>query len=176
MIVETLTFLHVVISVVGIVSGLVVLFGLLSAQDLEGWATLFLATTVATSVTGFFFPVDRFLPSHAIGVLSLPVLAAAGFARYRRQLVGRWRLTYVVSAVVALYLNVFVLIVQGFLHVPILTAMAPTQSEPPFQVAQLLALVAFVTLGVAAVIRFRRVQSPIHGQPALRRPEPSRSV
>jgi hypothetical protein len=121
---------------------------------------LFLASNVATSVTGFFFPFERFLPSHAVGVIALVVLTVAIIARYRLRLAGRWRAAYVVSSVIALYLNVFVLIVQLFLKVPALNALAPTQSEPPFLLTQAVALTMFVVLGVAAVIRFGR--EPTH--------------
>src|SRR6267378_3688745 len=114
----TLTLVHVVISLAGIFSGLVVLFGLLSGKRLDGWTAFFLATTVATSVTGFFFPVHHFMPSHAVGIISLLVLAVAIYARYGRQLSGPWRKIYVVGAVLALYLNVFVGVVQAFLKVP----------------------------------------------------------
>jgi hypothetical protein len=154
MILSALTIFHVVLSLVGIGSGFVVLAGLLSAKRLDGWTSLFLTTTVATSVTGFFFPVHKFLPSHAIGILSLFVLAIAILARYRFQLLGGWRKTYVISAVIALYLNVFVLIAQLFMKVPSLTALAPTQSEPPFLLSQLVVLLCFVGLGIRAASKF----------------------
>ncbi len=153
----TLTFVHVVLSLIGIFSGFVVVFGLLAAKRLDGWTELFLVTTVLTNVTGFFFPFHRFLPSHGVGIVSLIVLALAILARYARRLAGAWRCIYVVTAVIALYLNVFVLIVQAFQKVPALKAMAPTQSEPPFLVAQLVILALFVVLGIAAAIRFRIV-------------------
>src|SRR5439155_12215308 len=127
-----LTLVHVLISLAGILSGLVVLFGLLAGRRLDGWTGIFLASTVATSVTGFFFPVHHFMPSHAVGILSLLVLGVAIYARYPRQLVGAWRKTYVISAVVALYFNVFVGIVQAFQKIPALKAVAPKQNEPPF--------------------------------------------
>jgi len=151
----TLTLVHVVISLAGIFSGLVVLFGLLSGKRLDGWTAFFLATTVATSVTGFFFPVHHFMPSHAVGIISLLVLAVAIYARYGRQLSGPWRKIYVVGAVLALYLNVFVGVVQAFLKVPALKVIAPTQTEPPFKVTQLLVLALFVAFAVVAAIRFR---------------------
>lgn len=151
----TLTFVHVVLSLIGIFSGLVVVLGLLAAKRLDGWTAVFLASTVLTSVTGFFFPFHRFLPSHAVGIVSMVVLAVAILARYARYLAGAWRRMYVVSALIALYLNVFVLIAQAFLKVPALKAMAPTQSEAPFKVAQLVALVLFVVLTIVAAIRFR---------------------
>jgi hypothetical protein len=152
----TYTFLHVLISLVGIGSGFVVLYGLLTAKRFNGWTAIFLASTVATSVTGFGFPFEHLLPSHKIGILSLVILAVAIFARYARDLAGAWRGTYVVSAAVALYLNVFVAVVQAFEKVPALKAMAPNQKEPPFLVAQLVVLVVFVGLTIRAAKRFRR--------------------
>lgn len=146
---------HVAISLVAIVAGFVVLYGLLNRQRVDRWTASFLTTTVATSVTGFAFPVDRLLPSHVIAVISLGVLAVAIFARYGRNLAGWWRPVYAVSATIALYLNVFVLIVQSFLKVPFLKALAPTQSELPFIVTQVAALAAFVIIGSLAAVRFR---------------------
>jgi hypothetical protein len=151
----TFTFAHVVLSLMGIFSGFIVLFGLYAAKRLDGWTATFLVTTLATSLTGLLFPFHRFLPSHAVGIVSLVVLAVAILARYAFHLAGAWRRTYVVSAMIALYLNVFVLIAQAFQKVPVLKAMAPTQSEPPFLVAQLVCLALFVVLTVAAVIKFR---------------------
>jgi len=152
----TFTLVHVAISLVGIGAGLVVVFGLLRGMRLDAWTAVFLASTVATSVTGFAFPADRVLPSHIIGGISLLVLAVAIYARYARGLVRGWRTAYVVGAVLALYLNAFVLVVQLFIRVPALHALAPTQSEPAFQAAQLCLLVLFVALGVGAVLGFRR--------------------
>jgi hypothetical protein len=149
------TLAHVVISLVGIGSGLLVVAGLLAAKRLDTMTALFLASTALTSVTGFGFPFDHLLPSHVVGLLSLVVLTIAVYARYARRLQGTWRSVYVGGAVTALYLNVFVLIVQAFLKVPALNAAAPTQSEPPFLVAQLIALVLFAALGVLATVRFR---------------------
>jgi hypothetical protein len=151
----TFTFMHVVLSLIGIFAGLVVMFGLLAAKRLDGWTALFLASTVLTSVTGFLFPFHRFLPAHAIGILSLVVLAVAILARYTFHLAGAWRRTYVVTAMIALYFNVFVLVVQSFLKVPALKAMAPTQSEPPFKIAQLVVLALFAVLTILASIKFR---------------------
>jgi hypothetical protein len=151
----TFTLAHVVISLVGIGSGLVVLFGLFAGKRLEGWTKLFLATTVATSLTGFGFPFDHLLPSHVVGFLSLVVLAVAIAARYAFHLRGAWRHVYVVGAVLALYLNVFVGVVQAFLKVPALNALAPHQTEPPFVVSQGIVLVSFVVLAIVAAIRFR---------------------
>jgi hypothetical protein len=151
----TYTFVHVVISLVGIVSGLVVLLGLLAANPLNVWTVLFLVTTVATCLTGFGFPFVQLLPSHIVGIITLVALTAAIFARYGRRLAGAWRWIYVLGAVVALYLNVFVLIVQAFMKVPGLNALAPTQSEPPFLVTQVVVLVIFFLLGIVAALRFR---------------------
>jgi len=153
----TYTLVHVVISLIGIGSGLVVVVGLLASRHLDGWTALFLVSTVATSATGFGFPFDHLLPSHIVGLLSLVVLALAIVARYARHLAGAWRWIYVVSAVVALYFNVFVLVVQAFLKVPALSALAPTQSEPPFLITQLVVLLLFAALGFVAVRRFHTV-------------------
>lgn len=157
--IEAFTVVHVVISLLGIATGFVVAYGLLTNRRLETWTAAFLSTTIATSVTGFLFPVDRFLPSHAFGVILLFLLALAVAGRYRYELAGRWRLTYVASSVAALYLNFFVLIVQSFLKVPALKVLAPTQTEVPFAVAQLLALALFVGLGIAGIENFRPQQA-----------------
>ena len=150
----TLTSIHVVISLGGIVSGFVVIFGLLGGNRLDRWTAFFLTTTVLTSVTGYFFPVHKLMPSHILGALSLAALAFAFYARYGRRLAGRWRSIYVVSATVAQYFNVFVLVVQSFSKIPSLKALAPTQSEPPFVIAQALVFVMFVALGILTVKRF----------------------
>jgi hypothetical protein len=152
---STFTLVHVIISLVGIGSGFIVTFGLLTGKRLDGWTALFLATTVATSVTGFFFPFDHLLPSHKVGIISLVVLVVAILARYGLHLAGAWRRIYAVSAMIALYLNVFVGVVQAFEKVPALKAMAPTQTEPPFLVAQIAVLVIFVGLAILAAIKFR---------------------
>jgi hypothetical protein len=152
---STFTLVHVVLSLVGIASGLVVAFGLLVGKRLDGWTALFLATTVATSVTGFGFPFDHLLPSHKVGIISLVVLAVAILARYAFHLAGGWRRIYVISAVTALYLNVFVGVVQAFLKVPALKALAPKQTEPPFLVTQLAVLVIFIVITILAAKRFR---------------------
>ena len=149
------TLVHVVISLIGIITGLVVLGGLLSNKRLDGWTGLFLLTTIVTNVTGYGFPVDRVLPSHIVGAISLVALAIALLARYRHHLAGGWRKTYVITAVLSLYLNVFVLIVQTFQKVPALRELAPTQSEPPFAISQLIVLVMFGVLGYSAVVSFR---------------------
>src|SRR3989475_5753471 len=136
----TFTFVHVVLSLVGIGAGFVVLSGLLSGRERTGWTAVFLVTTVATSVTGFGFPVDHLLPSHVIGFVSLVILVGAVVAGYGLRLRGRWRPTYVICAGVALSLNVFVGVFQAFLKVSALPALAPEQKEPPFLVAQLVVL------------------------------------
>jgi hypothetical protein len=151
---STFTGVHVIISLVGIGSGLVVLFGLLSAKRFNGWTGLFLVTTVLTSVTGFGFPFTHLLPSHKVAIISLVVLAIAILARYSFHMIGTWRWVYVVTALMGLYLNVFVLVVQSFEKVPALRAMAPTQSEPPFLVAQLVVLALFIVLTILAVKKF----------------------
>jgi hypothetical protein len=149
------TFVHVALSLVGIVAGFVVVFGLISARQFDKWTALFLTSTLLTSVTGFLFPFHKFLPSHAIGILSLMVLALAIFARYRQHLAGGWRRTFVITSVIALYFNAFVLIAQLFQKVEALKAIAPTQSEAPFKLAQLLLLALFVLLATFAAIKFR---------------------
>jgi hypothetical protein len=152
---STFTLVHVVLSLIGIGAGLIATFGLLARKPLPGWTALFLATTVATSVTGFGFPFDHLLPSHKIGIISLVVLAIAIIARYALHLAGPWRRVYVICAAIALYLNSFVAVVQAFLKVPALATLAPTQTEAPFVVAQLLVLAFFIALTVAAAKRFR---------------------
>src|SRR6267142_6322157 len=147
MTIETFTVVHTAISLIGIVSGVVVMFGLLGGKQRDKWTALFLLTTVLTSVTGFLFPFDHLLPSHKVGILSLVVLAVAIPARYLFHLAGGWRRTYVLTAVLALYLNVFVLVVQLFLKVPALKALAPTQQELPFVVVQVIVLAIFIWLG-----------------------------
>jgi hypothetical protein len=128
--ISTFTLVHVVLSLVGIVAGLVVLFGMFGSKSLDGWTGLFLATTVLTSVTGYFFPSDHILPSHIVGAISL------------------------IAATVALYLNVFVAVVQAFQKLPFLASLAPTQSEPPFLIAQFVVLAIFIVMGVVAVRAF----------------------
>ena len=152
---STFTLVHVLLSLVGIVAGLVVMFGLIAGKRLDGWTVVFLATTVATSVTGFGFPFDHLLPSHKVGIVSLLVLPVAIVARYAFHMAGAWRRIYVISAAVALYLNIFVLVVQLFLKVPALKAIAPTQKEPPFAIAQVVVLALFAWLTVLAARRFR---------------------
>jgi hypothetical protein len=149
------TFVHVVISLIGIGAGVVVMAGFLAGKQLTGWTAWFLWSTVLTSATGYFFPYHGFKPSYVVGAISLVFLALALFALYRVQLAGAWRKTYVISAMIALYLNVFVLIAQLFDKVPALRALAPTQSEPPFKITQLTVLVLFFILTIFSAIRFR---------------------
>jgi hypothetical protein len=150
------TFVHVVLSLIGIVAGAVVMYGLVTAKRLEGWTVLFFAAMVATSVTGFGFSSANFLPSHWVGVISLVVLAVAILARYVFHLAGPWRWIFVVAVVAAFYFDVFVAIVQAFQKIPALRAIAPTQSEPAFAIAQLAALALFIVLGIVAVVASRR--------------------
>jgi hypothetical protein len=148
------TMLHVIISLIGIAAGLVVLFGMFGSNPMRGWTALFLTTTILTSVTGFLFPFTKLLPSHIVGIISLVVLAIALLAYYVKRTAGPWRWIYVATAMFALYLNVFVAVVQAFAKFPALKQLAPTQSEPPFIVAQAVVLVLFVALFVGAVRAF----------------------
>jgi hypothetical protein len=152
---STFTFVHTLISLIGIGTGLIVMYGFLTGRWFNGMTALFLVTTVLTSVTGFGFPYEHLLPSHKVGIISLVLLAIAIPARYILHLRGAWRWIYVVTASMALYLNVFVLVVQLFRKVPALTALAPTQSEPPFLVAQLIILAIFLGLTVFAVKKIK---------------------
>jgi len=152
--VTALTLVHVVLSLAGIGSGFIVVFGLIAAKRLDSLTALFLASTVATSLTGFLFPFHKLLPSHVVGIVSLVVLGIAILARYARHLTGAWRWIYAVNVVVGLYLNFFVFVAQAFEKVPVLKAMAPTQSEAPFVVAQVVVMALFVVLGILAVKRF----------------------
>jgi hypothetical protein len=154
--IPTGTFLqiHVILSLVGIASGIIVLYGLLAGRLLGAWTALFLATTVLTSVTGFPLPPFGFDPARAVGTLSLVLLAVAILALYAFRLAGAWRWIYVATAMAALYLNCFVAVAQSFQKLSFLQPLAPTQSEPPFVVAQVVVLVAFVAMGIVAARRF----------------------
>ncbi len=152
--ISTFTLVHVVLSLIGIFSGVIVLFGMFSAKRLHGWTALFLATTVLTSVTGFLFPSAGFTPAQGVGIVSLLVLAIAILALYVFRLAGAWRWIYVAGAVVALYFNVFVAVVQAFEKLPVLKTLAPTQSAPPFLVTQLVVMAVFIVLGIVAVRSF----------------------
>lgn len=149
------TLLHVVLSLVGIFAGFVVAGGLIAGRRLDRWTGVFLVTTVLTSATGFGFPFTEFLPSHAVGIISLVVLAVVIVARYMKHLAGGWCGTYVVGSVLSLYLNAFVLLNQLFLRLPALSVLAPHQNEPPFVVTQLVLVALFVWLGRAALKGFR---------------------
>ena len=159
---EHFTLLHVVISLAGIMSGFVVTYGLLGGKRLDLWTAFFLVTTILTSATGYLFQFHELLPSHIVGAISLLILPLAVFARYVRRLAGSWRRTYVLSAMIALYLNVFVLIVQVFLKIPALKEIAPTGTEAPFKLAQLLVLAVFVLLAVLADRKFRPAITGLH--------------
>jgi hypothetical protein len=154
---STFTMLHVIISLIAIVSGIIVMFGLLGSRRQPGMTAIFLLFTILTSATGFLFPFEKLLPSHMVGILSLVLLAVACFALYVMKLSGPWRSIYVVTAMVSLYLNIFVLIIQAFLKVPALHALAPSvpPSEPPFAIIQGIVLVFFVIVIIGAVRRFR---------------------
>ena len=148
------TLLHVIISLAGIGTGFIVVYGLLNGKRLDGWTAIFLTTTVLTNLTGFLFPFEGLKPSYIVGGISLVVLAIAIWARYEARLAGSSRWIYVVSAAVALYLNCFVAVVQAFMKIPALHALAPTGSEPAFLVAQTVVLAIFVWLTWRAAKRF----------------------
>ena len=153
--IENFTILHTAISLIAIASGLIVLAGMLRARRLPGWTAVFLVTTILTSVTGFMFPINGLTPAIVFGLISIVILVIALAALYLKHLSGAWRWIYVTTALMALYLNVFVLIVQSFQKLPALQKLAPTQSEPPFLIAQAVALIAFLILGAMAARKFR---------------------
>jgi hypothetical protein len=154
MIVQIYTIIHTLISLVAIFTGLVVVFGMIGGERLDNWTKWFLVTAVATTITGFFFPFHGFTPAIGLGIISLPFLALTIFARYPKYLAGAWRWIYVVGAVICLYFNLFVLVVQAFDKIPALHALAPTQSEPPFKLAQLVVVLVSVLLAIIATIGF----------------------
>jgi hypothetical protein len=149
------TWVHVIISLIGIVTGFVVIKGMLASQRMNDWTAVFLGTTALTSLTGFGFPFEKILPSHIFGVISMVVLLIAILARYAFGLEGRWRSAYVVTALIAQWLNVFVLMAQLFNKVKVLQPLAPTQSEPPFLGAQTVVMILFIFIGIAALRHFR---------------------
>ncbi len=153
--VTTFTLLHVLISLVGIVAGLLAMIGWLKSDPSRIPTAIFLTATILTSVSGFLFSFSKLLPSHIVGVISLPILAVATFALYGRQLSGVWRPIYTVTAMLSLYLNVFVLVVQAFLKIPPLKALAPTQTEPAFLAAQGSAFLLFFVRALLTTVRFR---------------------
>ena len=154
------TFFHVLLSLVGIFSGFIAVFGMIAGKRLDGWTALFLVATALTSITGLFFPFHELLPSHIVAIASLAVLALAVLARYLLHLAGAWRKVYAVTASIALYLNVFVLVAQLFMKVPSLHVLAPTGTEPPFLISQVVVMVLFIALTIAAAIKFRT--EPLH--------------
>ena len=154
MILQIYTIVHTLISLIAIFTGLIVLFGMIGGERLDGWTKWFLVTAVATTITGFFFPFHGFTPAIGLGIISLPFLALTIFARYPKYLAGAWRWIYVIGAVICLYFNLFVLVVQAFEKITALHALAPTQSEPPFKLAQLVVLLVSVLLAIVAAIRF----------------------
>ncbi|HEX5217810.1 MAG TPA: hypothetical protein VFV98_20255 [Vicinamibacterales bacterium] len=149
------TLFHTALSLVGLFAGFLMAGGMMAGKRLDGSIALFLVTTIATNVTAFGFPADHVLPSHVVAALSLVLLAVAVMARYARRLAGSWRAVFVVTSLVSLYFNVFVLIVQLFLKIPVLHDLAPTQSEPPFAITQGIALIASVALIVRSLRTFR---------------------
>ena len=161
---STFVTVHVIISLIGIVAGIIVMFGLLGSNRMPGLTAIFLLFTILTSATGFLIPPllsEKLLPSHIVGILSLVLLAIACVALYGMKLSGAWRSVYVVTAMTSLYLNIFVLIIQAFLKVPALHALAPSvpPSGPPFAIIQGIVLVFFVIVIIGAVRRFRPMPS-----------------
>src|SRR5438045_3117726 len=155
MILHIYTIIHTFISLVAIFTGIVLVFCMLAGAQLNGWTKWFLITAVATTITGFFFPFHGFTPAIGLGIISLPFLALTIYARYPKRLGGAWRWIYAIGAVICLYFNLFVLVVQAFEKVPALHAMAPTQTESPFKLTQLAVLIVSILLGIVAVVRFR---------------------
>jgi len=151
------TLLHVIITLVAIGSAPMVVGGMFASHKVPGTTAIFLLTTALTSVTGFLFPVHGFTPALGVGILACVILAAALFALNKERLVGAWRWVYAIAAIASLYLNVFVLVVQSFVKVSALNALAPTQSEPPFAITQAVVLVIFILIALIAVVRFRPV-------------------
>ena len=155
MILQIYTFIHTLISLVAIFTGIVVVLGMLAGNRLDVWTKWFLITAVATTVTGFFFPFHGLTPAFKLGIITVPILAITIYARYPKRLASAWRWVYVIGAVISLYFNLFVLVVQAFQKVPGLHAIAPTQTETPFKLTQLSVLLLIVFLGIVAVVRFR---------------------
>ncbi len=149
------TLFHTALSIVAIISGLLVVKGLISSAGRQLWTLLFLWTASATTLTGFFFPFNGITPALILGVVSIVPLTLAFVARYRYRLAGTWRSTYVVTVITVLYFNCFVLVVQSFRHVPSLNVFAPTQTEPPFKIAQLVTLLLFIVIGIISFKKYR---------------------
>lgn len=158
----TFTSLHVLISLIGLVFGVIAMVGWLRSDRSRIPTAIFLAATALTSLTGFLFPFAKLLPSHVVGMLSLAMLALAAFALYGRNLSGIWRPIYTVTALLSLYLNVFVLTVQAFLKIPLLTTWAPTQTEPAFLIAQGSVFILFIVLTILTTVKFRPVRFVPH--------------
>jgi len=151
------TLLHVIITLIAIGSGLIAVGGMFASHKLPGTTALFLFTTILTSVTGFLFPIHGFTPALGVGIVSCVILAVALLAYYGKHLTGAWRWIYVVTAIASLYLNVFVLVAQSFVKVAVLNVLAPTQSEPPFVIAQVSVMLIFILIGIFAAIKFRPI-------------------
>jgi hypothetical protein len=154
MILQIYTVIHTLISVIAIFTSLMVLLGMIGGERFDCWIKWFLSTAVATTITGFFFPFHGFTPAIGLGIISLPFLALTIFARYPKHLAGSWLWIYVIGAVICLYFNLFVAVVQAFEKIPALHALAPTQSEPPFKLTQLVVLLVSALLAIATAIRF----------------------
>ena len=154
------TCFHVLLSLIGIFTGFIAVFGMIAGKRLDGWTATFLSTTALTSITGFFFPFHKVTPGIILGVISLIVLAVAIPARYVKHFEGAWRKTYAISATIALYLNVFVLVAQLFAKAPALHALAPKGNEPPFLISEVVVMALFIVLAVAAAIKFH--PEPVH--------------
>jgi hypothetical protein len=155
--ISAFTLLHVIITLIAIDSGLIVVGGMFASHQLPGTTALFLFTTVLTSVTGFLFPIHGFTPALGVGIVSCLILVFALFAYYGKHLKGAYRWIYVVAAIASLYLNVFVLVVQSFIKVAALNALAPTQSEPPFVIAQIAVMLIFILIGIIAANKFQPI-------------------
>lgn len=155
------TLFHVAISLVGIVTGFIVFAGLIAKKRLDAWTAIFLGTTIATSVTGFLFPIKGITPGLVIGAISLVILTIAVYARYAMKMAGAWRKIYVVTSAVAFYLNFLVLIVQSFQKIPVLHALAPTGAELPVMIAQTVAFAGFLVLGALATIKFDETRASV---------------
>ncbi|MGD9836456.1 MAG: hypothetical protein AB7F72_00930 [Afipia sp.] len=151
----TFTVFHLIISMIAIGLGFVVAGGILSSNRLPRWTLWFLILTILTSATGFLFPFTKLLPSHIVAIISLVLLAIAVYALYGKGLSGIWRTVYVVTAMLALWFNVFVLIAQSFQKVALLNVYAPTGAEPPFAITQGIVLVFFIFLIVLGIRRFK---------------------
>jgi hypothetical protein len=159
---STFTLIHTVLSLLALATGVIVVFGMIAGSRLGGLTAIYLLSSVATSAGGFGFPFDHFLPSHFVGLLSLALLLLAILARYVFHFAGSWRWIYVVSTVLSVYFLVFVAVVQAFLKVPALRALAPTQSEPPFAYVQGGVLIVFIVLTIAALRAFHPAEATQH--------------